>query len=151
MTATALDRPIIAPATAPAAAVVSARRANPVRPFITALRLQAAAALAFSVAVSGVAAGHADAEVTTVRLVAGGAMVVAILAFSLGRHARLGRRWSYNAAGLLQVAATFGIVAVGLITGSAPLVLALLAAPAVVMLAMCLDGVRDALGQNEAR
>ena len=154
MTATALDRPAIA--TAPAAPAISVRampavRRNPAWALTSALRLEAAAAFAFSVAVSGVAAGHPDAEMTTVRLVAGGAVLVAILAFALGRHARIGRRWSYNASGLLQVAATFGVVGVGLITESAPLVLALLAAPAIVMLAMCLDSVREALGQNDRR
>lgn len=119
------------------------------RPLTAALRLEAAAGLAFSVAVSGVAAGMPESAATPTRLVAGGAILVAILAFSLGRHARLGRRWSYNASGLLQVLTTLGIVGVGLLTGSVGLVLALLAAPAIVMLAMCHAGVRDALGQNQ--
>lgn len=150
MTTTALDRPALQAITAEqqVAAPAAVTRRHPAWPLIATLRLEAAAALAFSVAVSGVAAGRPDAEVTAIRLAAGGAMTIAILAFSLGRHARLGRRWSYNAAGLLQVAATFGVVGIGLMTGSAALVLALLAGPALVMLAMCVGHVRDALGQN---
>ena len=149
MTATAFDTPAIAtaePAVAVAPRPVTAP--SPTAPLKWALRLEAAAALAVSVAVSVAAAGHPDGEATTIRLVAGGAMLIAIFAFSLGRHVRIGRRWSYNGSGLLQVVAVFGIVGVGLLTESVGFVLVLLAAPAIVMLAMCHAGVRDALGQN---
>lgn len=70
---------------------------------------------------------------------------------SLGRHARLGRCWSYNAAALLQVAATAGMIGLGLLSGSTSLVVAVLAAPAIVMATMCHTGVREALAQNEPR
>jgi hypothetical protein len=149
MTASAFETSAIA--TAEPAATVAPRPTaapSPTAPLKWALRLEAAAALAVSVAVSAVAAGQPDAEATTIRLVAGGAMLIAILAFSLGRHVRIGRRWSYNASGLLQVVAVFGIVGAGLLTESVGFVLVLLVAPAIVMLAMCHAGVRDALGQN---
>jgi hypothetical protein len=149
MTATAYENTVITTVDEQMATAPRAVGRSPAWPLTAALRLEAAAALAFSVAVSSVAAGHPDAEVTGIRLVAGGAMLVAIFAFALGRHVRLGRRWSYNASGLLQVLATVGIIGVGLLSGSVALVLALLAAPAIVMLAMCHAGVRDALGQNQ--
>jgi hypothetical protein len=147
MTATAFEPSAMATAE-PVAIPQATTASSPTAPLKWALRLEAAAALAVSVAVSAAAAGHPETEATTIRLVAGGAILIAILAFSLGRHVRLGRRWSYNGSGLLQVIAVFGIVGVGLMTESVGFVLALLAAPAIVMLAMCHAGVRDALGQN---
>lgn len=150
MTATAFETTQAAAAEQQPAAPTRTVATRPSAWLLTAaLRLEAVVGLAFSVAVSGVAAGMPESEATAVRLVAGGAILVAILAFALGRHVRLGRHWSYNASGLLQVLATFGIVGVGLLTGSVGLVLALLAAPAIVMLAMCHAGVRDALGHNQ--
>jgi hypothetical protein len=151
MTATTFETPATTAIEAAPASVAPVAATSPTAPLKWALRLEAAAALAVSVAVSAAAAGMADADATPIRLVAGGAMLVTIFAFALGRHVRLGRRWSYNASGLLQVLATFGIVAIGLMTSSVGFVLALLAAPAVVMLAMCSAGVRDALGQNAPR
>lgn len=148
MTATAFETSAVATSDVAAVAPRSTAVPSPTAPLTWALRLEAAGALAVAVAVSGAAAGHPDGQVTTIRLVAGGAMLLAIFAFSLGRHVRMRRRWSYNASGLLQVAATFGVVGAGLLTGSVGFVLALLAAPAIVMLAMCHAGVRDALGQN---
>lgn len=149
MTATTFETPALATAEPAAAVTPRATTApSPTAPLKWALRLEAAVALAVSVAVSSAAVGHPDAEATSIRLVAGGAMLVAILAFSLGRHVRIGRRWSYNGSGLLQVIAVFGIVGVGLLTESVGFVLVLLAAPAIVMLAMCHAGVRDGLGQN---
>jgi hypothetical protein len=133
----------------PAAAAVAARAPrHAARPLAAALFLEAAMALAFTVAVASLAGSMAEADAIGLRMVAGASLVVAIFAWSLARRgAMMNRAGSYTAAALLQVAVSVGIALIGLAAAEPTLFAILLPAPIVTMLALCLPSVREALDQ----
>jgi hypothetical protein len=153
MTTTALTPTLVRPVareSRPAAATVvaSAQRAS-ARPLAAALFIEAATALAFTVAISTLAGSMNEAAAVGLRMAAGGSFVVAILAWALGRRGVLRRRpGSYTAAALLQVAITLGISVLGFAASDPTLLAILLPAPLLTFGALCLGSVREALGQS---
>jgi hypothetical protein len=140
-----LDR-VSQPAAATAVAGAPRRAA---RPLAAALFAEAGIALAFAVALSTLAGSMSEAEAVGLRMVAGGSLVVTIVAWSLARRGVLRRRaGSYTAAALLQVAVTLGIAPLGLAATDPTLLAILLPAPMLTFGALCLGSVREALGQS---
>lgn len=91
----------------------------------------------------------AEADAVGLRMVAGGSLIVAIVAWALGRRGALRMRHaSYTAAALLQVAVTIGISLLGLAASEPVLFAILLPAPILTFIALCMASVREALGQN---
>ena len=136
--------------TQPAAAAVVARAPRRAAwPLAAALFAEAAIALAFTVAVSTLAGSMSETEAVGLRMVAGGSLVVGIMAWSLARRGVVLRRsGSYTAAALLQVAVTVGISLLGLAAADPTLFAILLPAPMLTFGALCLGSVREALGQD---
>ena len=91
----------------------------------------------------------AESDAVGLRMVSGGSLIVAILAWAFARRGALRRRpGSYTAAALLQVVVTVGIALLGLATSEPILFAILLPAPMLTFGALCLASVREALGQS---
>jgi hypothetical protein len=119
------------------------------RPLAAALFVEAAIALAFAVAVASVAGSMSEVDAVGLRMVGGSSVIVAIVAWALGRRGALRvRPGSYTAAALLQVAVTVGISLLGLAANGPVLFAILLPAPILTFAALCMVSVREALGQN---
>jgi hypothetical protein len=132
-----------------AAAVAAGAPRHAARPLAAALFAEAAVGLAFAVAVASVAGSMAEADAVGLRMVAGGSLIVAIVAWALGRRGALRMRpASYTAAALLQVAVTVGISLLGLAASEPFLFAILLPAPILTFMALCMGSVREALGQD---
>jgi hypothetical protein len=118
-------------------------------PLAAALFTEAVMALAFAVAVSGLAGSMSETEAVGLRMVAGGSLVVAIVAWALARRGVVRHRvGSYTAAALLQVVVTVGISLLGLAADDPTVFAILLPAPMLTFGALCLGSVREALGQD---
>jgi hypothetical protein len=142
------SRPITWGTRAAATAVAGAPR-RAALPLAAALFAEAAMALAFAVGLSTLAGSMSEAEAVGLRMVAGGSLVVAIVAWALARRGVVRRRTgSYTAAALLQVVVTIGISLIGLAADDPTLFAILLPAPMLSFGALCLGSVREALGQD---
>lgn len=130
-------------------AVSAAARPRPSAAWLAAaLFVESAVGLVVAVALGSVAGSMAEADAVGIRLVAGVSLVVAITAWALGRRGVVrGRAGSYGASALLQVAALVGIGAVAFISGQALAIAVLTPAPLLVLVALNMRGVREALGQ----
>jgi hypothetical protein len=132
-----------------AAAVAAGAPRHAARPLAAALFVEAAIALAFAVAVASVAGSMAEADAVGLRMVAGSSLIIAIVAWALGRRGAFRMRpASYTAAALLQVAVTVGISLLGLAVDEPVMFAILLPAPILTFAALCMASVREALGQN---
>jgi hypothetical protein len=143
------SRPFDRVAKPAAATVVAGAPRRAARPLAAALFIEAALALAFAVALSALAGSMAEADAVGLRMVAGGSLVVAIIAWALARRGVMRQRaGSYTAAALLQVVVTLGISMLGLAAADPTLFAILLPAPMLTFGALCLGSVREALGQG---
>jgi hypothetical protein len=98
--------------------------------------------------VAGAADEASDATGTPLRFAAGGAVILAFIAYRAARNAWRGRPRAYPQAAILQLGLLGGLAVALLVIGWQPALVAVMVLPAAVFVLLTTRAVRESLGQD---